>query len=710
MTTLAHAQALGAAGFHVFPIAPGTKKPMHAGWQDEATRAPTSWPDGANVGIFCERYGDDQALVAVDVDRKNGKNGDEALFALEIEGFELPPTFEQRTPTGGSHLIFVADRPVAPSVGKIGRAIDIRSAGSYIVGPGSVLPEGPYAAANRLRPAVAPAWLLERAGAPATRPDAPKKTDPSVARARTWLATAPIAEEGDGGDLMAFKIAAKVKDFGVPRLIAFDLMAEVWNPRCAPPWDLDELLVKVNNAYAYGASEPGVDDPRTAFTAIAPVAGEITGTPMEQAIRKINSEFAWVIAGGGSHILWETTDAKGRATLEHLSEDTFHKKHASWRVPVGEGRQLATRGWAVSADRREYDGLVFAPGGAPSRFFNLWRGFAVEPAATSDHASVHQWIDHARTNVCSGDESLFRWLVGFFAHLVQRPADKPLVALVFRGGKGVGKNALVERVGWLLGKHFLVTADRRYLTGNFNGHLERTLMLGLDEAFWSGDKQTEGIVKNLITGKEHVIEHKGKEPYAIDNLTRVVIIGNEDWIVPASHDERRFAVFNVGDGRKQDTAFFETMRVGMEGGGYACLLRYLLDFPISNVNVAPVTKALQDQKVQSLDIFDQWWLDCLTEGTIVGSDFGGGWPADISKARLMDAFRRYSKDSNVKSRFDSGISFGRKLRKVAPSIDASGKVKEATGTLQVNGYKGLDLARHRAEWNAYIKSEQEWPA
>src|SRR5690606_13114237 len=147
-----------------------------------------------------------------------------------------------------------------------------------------------------------------------------------------------------------------------------------------------------------------------------------------------------------------------------------------------------------------------------------------------------------------------------------------------RGGKGTGKNALVDRVGYLLGNHYLLTSNRRYLVGNFNGHLEHCLLFALDEAFWSGDKQAEGQLKDLITGSHHVIEHKGKEPYSVENCTRIVIIGNEEWLVPSSHDERRFAVFHVGDGRKQDRAFFQAMREGMERGGYRLLLRYLLDY------------------------------------------------------------------------------------------------------------------------------------
>ena len=49
-----------------------------------------------------------------------------------------------------------------------------------------------------------------------------------------------------------------------------------------------------------------------------------------------------------------------------------------------------------------------------------------------------------------------------------------------------------------------------------------------DEAFWAGDKQAEGKLKDLITGAHHFIEFKGKEPVLVENHTRLLVIGNQD--------------------------------------------------------------------------------------------------------------------------------------------------------------------------------------
>jgi hypothetical protein len=358
--------------------------------------------------------------------------------------------------------------------------------------------------------------------------------------------------------------------------------------------------------------------------------------------------------------------------------------------------------------RRSYEGVVFWPEKpVPLRFYNLWRGFAYAPSeGKASHPALSAFLSHALENVCGGAESLFKWLMGWFAHLVQKPWEKPLTALVFRGSKGVGKNALLERIGKLLGPHFMVTANKRCLTGTFNAHFENCLLLTLDEAFWSGDKQAEGQLKDLITGQHHNIERKGYEIYKVDNRTRVTIVGNETWLVPASNDERRFAVFDVGEGRKQDRRFFTEMREGMEQGGYSHLLRYLLDYPLAtiDVNAAPDTTALREQKEASLAPMQQWWRDCIEEGRIAGGDVEG-WPANVATDRLRSAFRRYARERNIRCRMPDDRIFGKEIVQCAPSLGK--KRVRVDGELR-NVYALPSLAVARQEWAEFIGHGITW--
>ncbi len=273
--TIDDAQALGAVGFHVSPIRAGAKTPLRAGWQNEATMAPTSWPDDANVGIFTGRFGEGRALLVVDVDCKNGKDGNVALAELEAEHGALPETREHATANGGRHLIFAVDRPVASSAGKLGVGLDVRSAGAYVVGPGSVVDGREYSVLRDRPVADAPEWLVERCGAPRVRerkaaPRSGVDRERALARARLYLRDdAPLAVEGEGGDATTYKVACRLKDFGLEADDTHSVMLDGWNDRCSPSWAPVDLRAKVDHAYAYGLEPPGVAAVEADFQPVA---------------------------------------------------------------------------------------------------------------------------------------------------------------------------------------------------------------------------------------------------------------------------------------------------------------------------------------------------------------------------------------------------------------------------------------------------------
>lgn len=712
------ARRLVEMGFHLFPCLPNDKRPAVTGWQDKATRDMSLIEDwflhhDYNIGITTSRFADDKALVVVDVDDKGDKRGSDELIRLELEGYELPCTFEQATPSGGKHLIYVADKACKQGVNVLGAGLDIRSNGGYIVGPGSEIDGKQYAQINGHGTlTTAPDWLVHRLGqAVRVERNAGVQLDGvdsgrAIARAIDFLKTAPVAIEGQGGDHTTFKVICKIKDLGVAELDAMEVL-DIWNQQCVPPWSADELNQKIINAYRYGTEPVGAAAPEAIFEA-APRSKEVADEG-KHPFDKLNDEYAYILSGGTGSILWETTDQNGQFVFQLMNVETFHQKLAPIKMQVGDKPVPVSKLWMSWEDRRSYDGLTFMPGqDAGSRWYNMWRGFTVQPADTPDHPMVERWKEHLLENVCQGNSQLAHWLTSWFAQLIQRPWEKPLVALCFRGSKGTGKNALVERVSKLLGCHAQVTSRRRYLVSNFTSHLQKCLLFVLDEAFWSGDKEAEGIVKDLITGSTHDIELKGKDPYQVKNLTRVVVIGNEEWLVPATEDERRWAVFDIGEGRKQDRQYFEEMRKGLDDhGGNAHLLRYLLDYKGCDINAAPDTEALVDQKHASLDIDAQWWFACLQEGRIVEGDFGGDWPERIPTNRMYQSYERYCKKRNVRGRFLSEQQFSRRLHRYAPTMQKrSARVDNPEDNSRSYFNPGLEALRK--DWESFIKGNVNW--
>jgi hypothetical protein len=199
----------------------------------------------ANLGVVTDK------LVVVDVDPRHG--GDDSLRLVEREHGEMPPTWRVLTGGGGEHIIFarpngaeianvVAEQMTEPP---LGRGIDIRSKGGYIVAPPSRHINGrPYAWSVDHHPqnvslASPPDWLIEKLACRSNNIVALPKP------ANEWakLVVGPITEYRD----MA---AAKIAGHLFRRWVDIDVVVSLmrgWNVmHCIPPLTDGELLRILN--------------------------------------------------------------------------------------------------------------------------------------------------------------------------------------------------------------------------------------------------------------------------------------------------------------------------------------------------------------------------------------------------------------------------------------------------------------------------------
>lgn len=347
--------------------------------------------------------------------------------------------------------------------------------------------------------------------------------------------------------------------------------------------------------------------------------------------------------------------------------------------------------WLTHPERRTARGLVFLPEGQKYGYYNLWRGFACEP----EEGDVSPFLDYVRTVLASGDEAIARYIIGWAAQIVQEPMTKVGVALILRGAKGTGKSMFGRLVGKLFPDHHIVISRQDHLVGHFNAHLESCLMLQVEEGYWAGSKAAEGALKDLVTNDRIMVERKGVDGYMAPNYTRVLFTSNEEWVVPATMDERRWAVFDVSSCRKEDRAYFGALEAWYTRGGNSHLLHYLKTFDLATVDVskAPQTQALQDQKLRGSDCVTRWLYDCLREGEIrdqrTGTtlEFGQG---EINKHLVYEAYRNAAHKAWEQK---SEQAFWSAMERYAGIISNVRRVRTETGRYRVVDIADLDTAR-----------------
>ena len=294
--------------------------------------------------------------------------------------------------------------------------------------------------------------------------------------------------------------------------------------------------------------------------------------------------------------------------------------------------------WLKWPSRKSYEGIDLDPSGdsiLPNGHLNLWAGFAVEPRA-GDWSLMKR---HIADVLAAGDAEAALYITRFAAWAIQHPGERAEVALVFRGGKGSGKGTFANALKRLFGAHGLQIYSSKHLVGAFNGHLRSCLLLFADEAFWAGDKQGESVLKGMLTEATLMVEQKGIDATPWRNRLHVIMAANADWVVPASHDERRYAMFSVNENRIGDRAYFEALHYEVNHGGLGAMLHDLARVELGKWHPRQVimTEALREQKERSLDPRHEWWESVLQSGQLPGTPNSDGHiPASViyERARM----------------------------------------------------------------------------
>ena len=379
-------------------------------------------------------------------------------------------------------------------------------------------------------------------------------------------------------------------------------------------------------------------------------------------LEEFNSKFIRVKISGKAKILKIIQEDGSKFRLPEIFQNLmsyadFHNQYAEKRItdPFGNSNGF-TYEWIKDSRSNKYnDGIDFNPRcvgpGKMGGKYNTYSGMSVEPDSTKSCEKIKQMVKDMCINHPIKD---YYFLEKYLAHMMKKPWELPLVAIVIRGNKGTGKGTLIEKIiKKIWSQHQLVTGHIEQVTGKFNSATMNTILVYLAECSWGGYKDQDSVLKNMITNLDISIEKKGQDPFEVKNYSRVFISSNEEWVVPATSDDRRYFFLNVSDKWSKNFEYWSEIYNEIDNGGVEAYLHYLMnevdiedfkpfsDLPKENISMA---NDMIQRSYSSIERFLNSWIE---DGALLTVDNQGkiitvGNPKYSSRVRKTDFYEKYS--------------------------------------------------------------------
>ena len=365
----------------------------------------------------------------------------------------------------------------------------------------------------------------------------------------------------------------------------------------------------------------------------------------------------------------------------------------------------------VSPNTHIYDEIAFSPLKTPSTTLNYWRGPTVTPTP-GDWSVIRDFLYEV---ICDEDLTLYHYLLRYIAHMLQHPEEKPSIAIVMLSKSGCGKGTFFQLLTSIWSKSAIEVSDINHVIGSFNAALEKNYIVMMDEAIFVGNKAAMERLKNMISEPTVRVEQKYQPSRTIDSYHRFFAASNSEHFATIPIDDRRFVFIKVSDRKQQDLIYFDMVHKAINDSSTISAFVYdlfALDLTHFQVRQRPITHEHLNQRIQSLDGFERFWLEVLETGKFrVKSTYGSisttDWedPIFIGTQAIIDCYSYYDKNA---SRYEplQTQKISAALKKICPSAQ-NDRTTSSSGN-QERGYRLPSISIAKKEFEEAIKTSIDW--
>ena len=575
----------------------------------------TKWfGDDAPHSNIAIATGEISGITVIDIDIGPGKRGAES-WAEAISEHGEPVTLMAQTGSGGMHVVFQYNSSLKTASNVLGKGVDCRNDGGYIVGAPSLHASGgSYSWLNDVQVAVLPAHLSRRKE---TR-GRPKKGD-------LFRAKYSIGQVKSMLEVVSPDDRDTWRSIGIILGREFERADEAWEvyQEWSNKWggrkgrNHDEIM---RQAF-YDLSQQGSAKELTVGT-IVKLAIDNGWSPKTGDVPISNFVF---FAPGNSYIYRPTVTqwvgAAVDAAVSPVNESGKIIKASDWLRQ----NQLATSMTCDPALTKDYikgfdcrEGEIVDMDGAA--VYNSYRRSTLQPG---DARLAQPFVEHVKLLLDKeGDADQF---MDYMAQRVQAPEEKPRFALLIAGEQGTGKDTAVEFCAPALGVWNVANIEPMAFDSQFNEFAAATLVRVSETANlhemskWAFNERT----KVLIAGNPDycTVNPKYGTKYSVRLHCGVILTTNHlvsgIYIPP---DDRRYDVMECAtleemklSSLKDRRQYFEELWEWFLGGGSAHVAAYLLERDIKKFSASNGQRrtSAHHTVVTAGMVGDQWLDDIL---------------------------------------------------------------------------------------------------
>jgi len=429
----------------------------------------------------------------------------------------------------------------------------------------------------------------------------------------------------------------------------------------------------------------------------------------EYAILEINGKFGLVRL---SDLIW-VKGMKNAPSLRIYSgtDATIALRRSLENIASADKVKDTINDFWNSPNTHEFKRVAFSPSKQPPEVLNLWVGYTITPSKGS-WTTIKNYLFYGISN---GDNTAYKYLICYLAHLLQKPEEKPGIMIVLLGGQGTGKGTLEIIIRKMFEATTLLVSDVDSVIGRFNAVLERAYVVFMDEALFFGDKKSTERLKSYVTSQNVQIEEKHQPERSIESFHRFFAASNSTThFAQTDYDDRRMMYFKVSDAYKGKIEYWTNLYRAIDGGEVEALADYLINLDISDfvITERPQSEELLSQKIQSLQPFQKFWFDCLWRGETMDVGLSSEIPYDWSIGHfwatrsILEAFN-FKLKGNTKYTHLTYKDIAEILKTVCPSA-TNGRTMISSKRSWGYTLPAIEIARQ--EFENYLGGKVNWPS